>query len=145
MPTRWKGMPGILFVTFGITLGLIVGTFRASAQDVATPTASDTTPSLTIATPGATPAQDAVPIAGQFPAGTILVTTTENLRLRTDFSTDAETLQTLPEGSQVQVISGPEQAEDFTWYEVEVLDSEESVSGWIASSADFVDTVEGSN
>ncbi len=91
---------------------------------------------------GATPAPAASPVAAadEFQVGTVLVTIEENLRVRTEPSTEAEILTALPEGSELQVLGGPEEADGFTWYEVEaIVDAPEPVSGWIAS--DFVEPV----
>ncbi len=139
MQIGWKTVPGNLIAVATLVLVLLVGTFTVSAQDTATPTAPEVAePETADGTPAATPVLPPL-LGGEYPDGTILVTTADSLRLRTEPSTDAETLTTLPAGTQVQVIGGPEEAESFTWYEVEVLDTDETLTGWIATSADFVD------
>lgn len=86
------------------------------------------------AAPGATPAT-----AAEFQVGTVAATTEDNVRLRAEPTTDAEIVDALAAGTQLQVIGGPEEAEGYTWYEVTVLDSPEPVRGWVA--ADFVESV----
>ncbi|HEV2129129.1 MAG TPA: SH3 domain-containing protein [Thermomicrobiales bacterium] len=140
MQIGWKTVPGnrIAVATLVLVL-LLAGAFTVSAQDTATPTAPEVAePETAEATPVATPILPPL-LGGEYPVGTALVTTADSLRLRTQPTTDAETLMTLPAGTEVQVIGGPEQAESFTWYEVEVLDTDEPLTGWIATSADFVD------
>jgi hypothetical protein len=91
---------------------------------------------------GATPAPAATPVAAAdaFAVGTVLVTIEENLRVRTEPGTEAEIITALPTGSELQVLGGPEEADGFTWYEVEaIVDAADPVSGWIAS--DFVEPV----
>ncbi|HEV2128342.1 MAG TPA: hypothetical protein VGR22_06980 [Thermomicrobiales bacterium] len=141
MPTRLKSLPSIVIITIGLMLGLVASTFTAGAQVVATSTAGTTQPSVTQATPETTRAA-ATPEIDPLPLGTILVMTTEILILRAPPMTDAEALRTLPEGTQVQVISGPVQALGYTCYEVEFLDTDVSVSGWAATNADFADPID---
>ena len=136
MPTRLQSLPGTVIVVIGLVLGMVIAPLSVAAQDAATPQV------VPVATPGATPAPALQPTAEEFSPGDVLETTA-NLILRAQPTTDAEALQSLPEGTPLQVISGPEQAEAFAWYEVSVIDTEESVSGWVATSADFVDSEDG--
>lgn len=136
MPTRVKNAPGIVIVAMGLVLGMTGASASVSAQD-ATPEGP------LVATPGATPAATPLASAEQFAAGDILTTTVESLLLRAQPTLDAEALQALSEGTQLQVFGGPEQAEGYTWYEVEVLGTDESVTGWAATSAAFVDQAVG--
>ena len=95
--------------------------------------AAESAPAL--ATPAAT-----TPLVGEtFQPGDVIVITTDSLRVRSEPSTEAEALASLPEGSELEVVSGPEEAEGFIWYEVEALDAGEPLSGWVATGADFVD------
>src|SRR5699024_3217626 len=68
--------------------------------------------------------------------GSAVTTNTGDLNLRANPSTDAEVIDQLASGVELEVIGGPEDAPDFTWYEVQVT-SQGGNSGWVA--ADFLD------
>lgn len=71
--------------------------------------------------------------------GAIVQTTEDNLRIRSDPNAGGDIIVAVPTGTGLEVIGGPEQADNFTWYEVQLTDDEE-VSGWVAS--DFLEVVE---
>jgi len=73
--------------------------------------------------------------------GAPVVTNTDSVNLRADASIAAEAIDQLDAGVELTVIGGPEDADDFTWWQVEVTGSEGPVQGWLA--ADFIDLVGG--
>jgi len=68
--------------------------------------------------------------------GTIVTTNVADLNMRSEPSTDADVVDQLGEGVELEIIGGPTEAEDFTWYEVRVTAAGGN-SGWVA--ADFLD------
>lgn len=73
--------------------------------------------------------------------GAPVVTNTDSVNLRTEPSISAEAVDQFAAGVELTVIGGPEDADDFTWWQVEVPGSEGPVQGWLA--ADFIDLVGG--
>jgi uncharacterized protein YgiM (DUF1202 family) len=59
--------------------------------------------------------------------------------MRAEPSTEADVVDQLALGIELEVIGGPEEAEEYTWYQVQVT-SEGGSSGWVA--ADFLDGLE---
>lgn len=134
MLIRRKNVPANLIVALALMLGLVAGGYAVSAQDAGTPAATqEEIPGL------ATPATTTPLVGERFEPGAVIVTTPDSLRVRAEPTTDAEALASLPEGTPMEVISGPEEAEGFIWHEVEVLDTDEALTGWVATGADFVD------
>jgi uncharacterized protein YgiM (DUF1202 family) len=86
-------------------------------------------------TEGATPPAATPAAEGEFATGDTVVTTVESLRIRSEPSTEGEAINTLPLGAELTIVGGPEEAEDYTWYEVEVTDT--GATGWVAS--DFLE------
>lgn len=70
-----------------------------------------------------------------FAEGDAVVVNDSGVRIRTEPSVGGEILDTLDEGAELTIVSGPEEADDFIWYEVESADGE--ISGWTVS--DFLD------
>ncbi len=58
------------------------------------------------------------------------VVVTESVKLRPEANTDLEEITILDEGVTLTVIGGPEEGEDFDWWEVVTEDGE---TGWVAS------------
>ena len=91
------------------------------------------------ATASATPGASGTPVAeGEFAEGDTVTTTVEALNVRSEPSTSGEVVDQVFPGSQMEIIGGPEEAEDFIWYEVEVVDT--GSTGWVAS--DFIEASE---
>jgi quercetin dioxygenase-like cupin family protein/uncharacterized protein YgiM (DUF1202 family) len=91
------------------------------------------------ATPEATAEANGTPEAVvDFAEGDAVVLNDSDVRLRAEPSIEGEVLDTLDEGTELTIVSGPEEADDFTWYEVETADGE--LSGWIV--ADFLEPAE---
>lgn len=98
------------------------------------------------ATPEATP--EAAPQAGattpeeqpvELEVGATVATTDENVRIREEADTGTDIIVALPTGTELEIIGGPEENQDFTWYEVEVVES--GVTGWTV--AEFLEPAEG--
>ncbi len=73
--------------------------------------------------------------------GAPVVTNTDSVNLRAEPSISADAVDQFAAGVELTVIGGPEDADDFTWWQVEVPGSEGPVQGWLA--ADFIDLVGG--
>lgn len=73
--------------------------------------------------------------------GAPVVTNTGSVNVRADPTVSAEAVDQLDEGVELTVIGGPEEADDFTWWQVEVTGSEGPTQGWLA--ADFIELVGG--
>src|SRR5262245_32066013 len=72
--------------------------------------------------------------AVDFVAGDTVQVVDGNLNLREDFSLDAGVVTVLTEGTTATVTDGPEEADGYTWYE---LDVEDGSVGWAAG--DFLE------
>ena len=73
--------------------------------------------------------------------GAPVITNTDTVNLRGEPTTEGELIEQLGEGTELTVIGGPEEADDFTWWQVTVDESDGEVEGWLA--ADFIDLVGG--
>lgn len=101
-------------------------------MDVIEPAAGGQAP----AAPTGTPVASGTPVAeGEFSTGDTVTTTVEALNVRSEPSTSGEVVDQVFAGSEMEIVGGPEEAEDFTWYEVEVVDT--GSTGWVAS--DFLE------
>lgn len=90
------------------------------------------------------PESAAVPNVADFTEiaiGAPVVTNTDSVNLRAEPTLDGEAVDQLDTGVELSVIGGPEDADDFTWWQVEVTGSEGPVQGWLA--ADFIDLAGG--
>jgi quercetin dioxygenase-like cupin family protein len=84
-----------------------------------------------------TPEPDATPSdgttgddTGGLAAGTVVTTNTDTVNVRTEPSVTADVVEQVAEGVDMTIVSGPEEADDYTWYEVEITDSGQT--GWVA-------------
>lgn len=68
--------------------------------------------------------------------GAEVVTTTDSLNVRAEPSVAADAVEQIDEGVDLTIIGGPEDADDFTWWEIAINDSEGPVTGWVVS--DFI-------
>ena len=68
--------------------------------------------------------------------GAGVVTTSDTVNLRAEPSTQANAIDQLDAGVELTIIDGPQEADEFTWWQVEVNDSEGPVTGWVAQ--DFI-------
>ena len=101
-------------------------------MDVIEPAAGGQAPSAPTATPSAsgTPAAE-----GEFRTGDTVTTTVEALNVRGEPSTNGEVVDQVYPGSAMEIVSGPREAENYSWYEVKVVDT--GTTGWVAS--DFLE------
>lgn len=79
------------------------------------------------------PAEEAITGIG---IGAIVVTTADAVNVRAEPSTSADAVDQLDAGVELTIIDGPQDADEFTWWQVEVNDSEGPVVGWVAE--DFI-------
>lgn len=70
--------------------------------------------------------------------GAIVTTNADDLNLRAEPSTEADVVDQLAAGIELEIVGGPVEADGFTWYEVEVT-AEGGNSGWVV--ADFLDGI----
>lgn len=68
--------------------------------------------------------------------GATVVTNTDTVNLREEPSTDADGVDQLGEGVELEIIAGPEEGDDFTWYQVKVVGTDGPTTGWVA--AEFI-------
>ena len=90
------------------------------------------TPSATAA---ATPSANATPGAAAFQVDEIVVTTEDDVRIRTEASLEGDAFEILPKGTRLIVTGEPVVAEQYTWYPVTAEDNPD-ITGWIV--ADFL-------
>ncbi len=116
-----------IFVFAVIAVAWTTSGSTASAQD-ATPQPTTTPES----TPQATAQQATTQQTAQFAADQAVVVTTSNgdsLNFRDDASASADVIAALPEGTYGTVVDGPVDADDTSWYQIEV----DGVSGYVTS------------
>jgi quercetin dioxygenase-like cupin family protein len=89
------------------------------------------------ASPEASPA--ASPVAGEFPVGQIVATSEENVRIREDASINAEPVDAFVLGTEFEITGAPVEADDYTWYPVQLV-ADASVVGWVVD--DFIEVVD---
>lgn len=65
-------------------------------------------------------------------AGQIVTTNTDSANMRAEPSADAEVVDQLGEGVELEILDGPVDADEYTWYQVRV-NSEGGSEGWMAS------------
>jgi quercetin dioxygenase-like cupin family protein/uncharacterized protein YgiM (DUF1202 family) len=86
--------------------------------------------SLTFMTPVEAPPEEEV--ITEIGIGAVVVTTTDSLNLRAEPSTSADPVDQLDAGVELTIVDGPQEADEFTWWQVEVNDSDGPVTGWVA-------------
>lgn len=72
--------------------------------------------------------------AADFSVGDDIVVNTDRLNLRDEVGLDADVVTVLEQGDSGSITAGPENADDLTWYEVEVDGGD---TGWVAG--DYID------
>ncbi|MBA2759772.1 MAG: SH3 domain-containing protein [Chloroflexia bacterium] len=85
-------------------------------------------------------AEETPPPVTDLEVGAIVATVDENLRIRAEASASGTVIVAVATGTELEVIGGPEEADGFTWYEVQLVD-DATVTGWVASN--FLEVVEG--
>ena len=81
---------------------------------------------------------DGTPQADGGVVGQVGTVNADNVNLRAEPSTSADVVDQVSTGVEVEIIGGPTEAEDITWYQVQV-NAEGGSQGWM--SADFVDGI----
>ncbi len=76
---------------------------------------------------------------GELGVGAVVVTTTGPVNIRSEPTTSADVVEQAAEGVQMLVLAGPAEADDFVWWQVQLVNNE-SIVGWVVQ--DFI-TVEG--
>jgi uncharacterized protein YgiM (DUF1202 family) len=93
------------------------------------PLATFTPTPLTITTPE-TPVATAAPTsAGLAIGGKATVAASSGLKMRSAAGTSASQVKTLANGSVVEILDGPQEANDYTWWQVR---DEAGITGWVA-------------
>jgi quercetin dioxygenase-like cupin family protein/uncharacterized protein YgiM (DUF1202 family) len=120
-------------------LSNVEGWLVTDFMDVIEPAPGGAQPSTPTPAASGTPAAGGTPVAeGEFQVGDTVTTTVEALNVRSEPSTSGEVVDQVFPGSGMEIVGGPEEAEDFTWYEVEVVDT--GSTGWVAS--DFIEAAD---
>jgi uncharacterized protein YgiM (DUF1202 family) len=101
-------------------------TFTAAPEPTETPESSATPSDGTSGTDS----------SGGLAAGTVVTALEDNLNIRTDPTTTADVVEQVAAGVELSIVSGPVEADDYTWYEVEIVSSGQT--GWTV--VDFLDT-----
>jgi quercetin dioxygenase-like cupin family protein len=89
------------------------------------------------ASPEASPA--ATPAAGAFAVGQVVATSEENVRIREDASINAEPVNAFIAGTEFEITGAPVDADDYTWYPVQLV-ADPSIVGWVVE--DFIEIVD---
>ena len=113
---------------------------RLTAQP-ATPLATEpATIAFTSAAAGAEPASDGTAAgsdgATELTIGATVSTNTDGVNLREEPSIEADGVDQLGSDVELLITDGPEEADDFTWYFVEVVGTDGPTEGWIVE--DFI-------
>ncbi|HWK80700.1 MAG TPA: SH3 domain-containing protein [Thermomicrobiales bacterium] len=123
-------VPGVV-VTPTEQINVPTATVEVVVTQPPAPTAVATTPA---SEPTATTAAEnpATPPAAEIVVGGT-VTTTEEVNLRPEASTTGDAVAVLPAGTTLTVIGGPQEADGYTWWNVEDTEGD---TGWVV--ADFI-------
>ena len=113
---------------------------RLSAQPSTPIQAEPATIAFTSGVAGAEPASDGTTAGSEGNAeltiGATVSTNTDGVNLREEPSIEAEAVDQLGADVELLITDGPEEADDFTWYFVEVVGTEGPTEGWVAG--DFI-------
>lgn len=115
------------------------GTLRILALAIAFDSPIDEKPASLTFVAGEAPATAAEPTATPTQTPRTVTITAEGVNIRAEPSVDAEVVVQVDTGTELTVLGGPEEAEDYTWYNVALVD-DPSVSGWVAD--DFLEGLE---
>jgi hypothetical protein len=73
--------------------------------------------------------------------GAPVITIAPSVNVRAEPSVNSEAVQQLDEGIELTIVDGPQEADDYTWWQVESTGDDPVVLGWVA--ADFIELVGG--
>jgi uncharacterized protein YgiM (DUF1202 family) len=79
---------------------------------------------------------------GSIAIGDVVLIDTNGVNIRDEFGTDGDIITTLEVGTSLEILDGPETADDFTWWLAVILDEDsvdEGVSGWLVEDYLAVD------
>jgi hypothetical protein len=96
------------------------------------PPTSTPRPSATVALATPVPSPSPAPVAGNIEEGQsvrVTGTGTEGIRFRSGPGMDYITLSILPDGTELVVLEGPEEADGFIWWR---LETDDGTAGWAA-------------
>jgi serpin B len=122
------------------TLVLVVVIALVTSCASPTPTPSPSATGTATAPPASTttPVASASPDATILPVGALVETVSDRLRVRSEPRVSDDSVMhtpVLPLGTQMVIVGGPVEANDYTWYEVEPLDIQLDggvTRGWVA-------------
>ena len=93
------------------------------------PLATFTPTPLTITTPEEAVATAEPTSAGLAIGGKATVSASSGLKMRSSPGTSASQVKTLSNGTVVEILDGPQEADDYTWWQVR---DEAGITGWVA-------------
>ncbi len=104
-----------------------------------TPTPAPATPTPTPTPPPPTPTPTPEPVQDVLRVGGVATVNAEaGLRVRSGPGTNYDPVTTLPAGTVVDIIGGPERADTYTWWQIRFTTADGGVGeGWVAG--DFLD------
>lgn len=104
-------------------------------QDFLQPESSTPTPAPASSPAVGTPAASGTPAAtgASFAIDAVVVTTEDNVRVRSDASVNAEAINAIPKDTQLIITGKSVQADNYTWYPVAGVDTDE-YTGWVAAN-----------
>jgi quercetin dioxygenase-like cupin family protein len=73
--------------------------------------------------------------------GATVVTNAANVNVRAEPSLEGEAVEQLAEGTELTVVDGPQEGDEYTWWQVETTGDDPVVLGWLAS--DLIELVGG--
>jgi hypothetical protein len=139
-----RAPPWQLWAALAVVLIAVVGLCRITGlgkrlQPLPTPTPTATPVPTATPLPTLAPTNTPVPTATATPVPVIMIggqvvvkgTEGQQLRLRAGPALNYETLRIIDEGTQLQVMEGPQAADGFSWWQVKTTDG---VIGWVAGT-----------
>jgi uncharacterized protein YgiM (DUF1202 family) len=94
------------------------------------PLATFTPTPMTVTTPGTpVPTGEPTTASGLAIGGKATVAASSGLKMRAEPGTSASQVKTLSNGSVVEILDGPKEADDYTWWQVR---DEAGITGWVA-------------
>ncbi len=102
-----------------------------ACESTPSPSPSIVSSPSTIATPSATPSPTPSPSPKPLAEGTIVQVLVDGLNIRTSASKNASAAGVVQAGQRVAIVSGPESADGFSWYEVSR--GRDAARGWLAA------------
>ena len=113
--------------------GWVARDFLQAESSAATPTPAP--PASSTMTPAAsgTPSASGTPAVPSFAIDAVVVTTEDNVRVRSEATTDGEAINAIPKDTQLIITGEPVKADNYTWYPVAGVDTDE-YTGWVVAN-----------